>query len=280
MNQVLSSSSHPFSDFGARRVISTRILSGEHIRALADDSVAAVVVSSFYPESDCRALSERILSHDRIEPYFHEEIRNGMHTQKYYGVDRIGLPFNSTYTHSDNSEQKQRYYSAVAPSAELLRVLSFPSVSPADLLKSELDRAVQFGAEGARFEQRAMLAGIVRITRSEHSIEAALQPHFDALPTRYKSFEAQLAANIYLHMSKEGGYLEIWDVEPLPPTTEVPIDWRRELPESLKIYPRVGELIIFNSRKPHAVGAFEGPPRISIQMFIGYNEGCALQLWN
>ena len=173
------------------------------------------------------------------------------------------------------------YYFSEAPLAiERLRQYSSPAMTPIDKLRLELDERFANGARIANFLNRKMLAGIGRITRASHSHLSAVQPHFDALPIKYARLDVQLAANIYLRVPNSGGELELWDVSPLSPYSEVPKDWRSELPTSLKIKPRLGDLIIFNCRRPHAISEFSEGDRVTVQMFIGYEKGKSLQLWN
>jgi hypothetical protein len=125
-----------------------------------------------------------------------------------------------------------------------------------------------------------MMAGIVRVMKSENSHLSAKQPHFDALPTKYYTFDSQFAANIYMQTPEEGGCLELWDVDALKPGEHTPKDWRSKLPPSIQIQAKMGDLILFNCRRPHAIGEFNGSQRISLQMFIGFSKGEPLLLWN
>jgi 2OG-Fe(II) oxygenase superfamily len=262
------------------RLIYTDSLSHDHIKQLANNEKLAVIVTSYAALETCALLNDRILSLERAERYTHELIDGGRMLQKYFGVDRIGIPFNSTYFAEENSLAKHMYYDGVAESFVTLRKLASPFLFPTEQLQIDLNSCFQYGAEIATFEYRSMRAGILRLMRSEFSHLGAEQPHFDALPSKYCRLDAQLAANIYLKTPSIGGELEIWDVPPLEPLGEAPLNWRSKLPVPTKLSPHMGDLIIFNCRKPHAVRAFEGEPRISAQMFIGYQEGRALQLWN
>jgi 2OG-Fe(II) oxygenase superfamily len=161
-----------------------------------------------------------------------------------------------------------------------MRGFATPALAPIDKLRLELDEQFDEGASVASFQGRKMLTGIARITRAASSHLSAEQPHFDALPEKYARLDAQLAANIYLQVPGAGGELEIWDVPPLHPMSQVPDDWRAMLPGSIKIRPQQGELIIFNCRRPHAVGEFTGTDRVTAQTFIGWQKEAGLQLWN
>ena len=248
--------------------------------ALANDDLLLLVVEDFYEVDACRRFSERIVDHEHVERYTHEIVVDGKLEQQYFGVDRLGQPFNSTYGTVPGSADWEHYYRSIEPARERMRGLARPAVTPIDKLRLELDEQYPHGATVARFQGRKMLTGIARITRAAYSQMSAEQPHFDALPEKYGVLDAQLAANIYLAVPPQGGELEIWDVPPLHPLTTVGADWRAELPASFKVKPRLGELILFNCRRPHAVGAFSGADRVSVQTFIGYQRDERLQLWN
>ncbi len=225
-------------------------------------------------------MSARILNSDRIKPYTHEIKKNGTFVQEYLGVDRLGTPFNSTYGHHPGSYAKNAYYAQVEYQKSYISKLSLPHNSPAANLIQQLQNIHPEGIATAHFEGLPMMAGIIRVAKPEYSHLGAAQPHFDALPEIYGVLDAQIAANIYLRTNRTGGHLELWDVPPLNPNFVVPSNWRSELPASIKIMPKTGDLILFNCRKPHAVGAFSDDTRISLQMFIGKKNGQPLLAWN
>jgi hypothetical protein len=262
------------------RVKRTRKLSGSDVMALANDQLLLLVVEDFYPADACKRFAQKIMDSECVERYTHELVVNGKLEQQYFGVDRLGQPFNATYGASADSQACEHYYRSVEPVRERMRGLARPAVTPIDKLRLELDEQCPQGATVASFQGRKMLTGIARITRAAYSKMSAEQPHFDALPEKYTVLDAQLAANIYMAVPPTGGELELWDVPPLHPLATPPDDWRAALPRSFKVQPRLGELILFNCRRPHAVGAFSGADRVSAQAFIGYRRNERLQLWN
>src|SRR5262249_30115677 len=101
-------------------------------------------------------------------------------------------------------------------------------------------------------------------------------------PAVYKQ-EGQFSANIYLEVSDDGGEIELWDYPPLHPSeiaADSKSDWRAALPESFLVTPKRADLILFNTRRPHAVRSFDKGRRITIQCFIGFRKGEPLSLWN
>jgi hypothetical protein len=265
---------------GNKRVLRANQLSSNYLDRLFNDEILLLIIENFYQSEYCRRFAARILDSPEIEKYTHEVVEDSVLVQKYFGVDRLGFPFNSTYDMQPGSEIVERYYSSVAPSRARLRSLAQPALTPIDKLRLELDDQYVHGASVAGFQGKKMLTGIARITRADISQLSAEQPHFDALPESYARLDAQFAANIYLKMPKSGGDLEIWDVPPLNPKTSVPDDWRSQLTLPVRVKPLLGDLIIFNCRRPHAVCEFRGSDRVSMQTFIGYRKEEPLQLWN
>lgn len=263
----------------SKRIYTGYQLSEDALKGLIDDAFLAVVIKGYISDFASVHLAQGILSRAQLEPYTHEEAVGSTLIQSYYGVDRMGVPFNSTYGHYED-DVVQRYYNSIDSGRATLRSLAAPYPNPIDLLRLDLDEKHAHGATVAAFEGCKMMAGIVRVTQSHLSHLGAAEPHFDALPPRYAQLATQFAANIYLQVPTEGGDLELWDVEPLEPGAQTPRLWRKVLPEPVVIQPQRGDLILFNCRRPHAVRSFEGQPRISAQMFIGQKPNGHLVMWN
>lgn len=129
-------------------------------------------------------------------------------------------------------------------------------------------------------EMQKMLVGIMRIMRPETSYLGEYEPHFDHLPSCEFKLQKQLAANIYLQVPSCKGELEIWHTTECKETDVPPKHWRNMLGQSELYKPNVGDLVIINTRLPHAIRGFDDSMRISTNCFVGYNEGEPLHLWN
>ena len=251
----------------------------ESIEKLINDKEVALVIKNFCSHDTCEKLTDKILKSQNIQKYTHEVNENNEIKHKYYGVNRVGTPFNMTYNLTQNNLIEE-YYINATKGIETIRAFCSPFLSPIDKLRLELDEIFIPGATVAYFENKKMLVGIGRIALPTHSHMSEEQPHFDALPLKYAHLEAQFAANIYLNVPSNGGELELWDTPSLSPLSKVPHNWRTQLPQSIKIKPQKGDLIIFNCRKPHAICSFTEEKRVTIQVFIGYQKGLPLMLWN
>ena len=183
----------------------------------------------------------------------------------------------------------KRYYEQAQVSIQSLRQTCFPHLSPLDKLRLELQEIWVPGAHIENVHNQTMLAGIGRVF--EDNFE--LPPHQDifardisdiGIPPAYPfdNFITQLSANIYLQIPKSGGELEVWELKPSISAREAIRDReykyegildRNSLPSAtLKIKPKVGELILFDSGRIHSVRPCQNGPRVSMSMFIGYRS--------
>jgi hypothetical protein len=273
---------HPQPTAFIRRSAATVVadLDAAVLASLFHDEVSVIIVKNFASPPDCDRFSALVRTTMTATPYTHEVYEDGTVKHLYFGVDRVGVPFNSTLTRENIYEATERYYSEALPAIRRIRSAWAPNLSPIDRLRLELDEQWPVGAHVAAFHGRSMFIGIVRVMQPASSDGSELFPHFDALPRAICPFEAQFAANVFMAVPPVGGELELWDVPPLEPGAVLPADWRTIGGEAVAIKPQVGDLIIFNSRKPHAVRRFVGSDRVSLQTFIGYREGLPLLLWN
>jgi hypothetical protein len=125
--------------------------------------------------------------------------------------------------------------------------------------------------------------GIVRIDRRADDVGNWSDPHVDWLSPKIRRFNEQFSAIVYLRMPNTGGELEIWDVSKYTVISllrENGTISRLELPQPIRMAPNNGDLIIINTRRPHAVQSFHSGRRIVHASFIGVNPGAPLQFWS
>ncbi len=247
---------------------------------LMNDAICVLKIPQFCDSMLCDQLAHWFATNEKITQY-HYVMKRPDHVKAiYYGVDRVGVPYNSTY---GDMHIKEQYYQEALPGIRAFRAACHPYLSPIDRLRVELDDNWLDGANLANFEGKKMFVGIGRIMQPEFSHLSELQPHWDSVPTQYAKLLKQFSANIYVSVPRKGGELEIWDVPPIPTSVihehDPDRNWRAELPESLKIKPEKGDLLLFNTRRPHAIGRFHQGSRITAQCFIGINTNKSLSLW-
>jgi hypothetical protein len=185
----------------------------------------------------------------------------------------------------------ERYFAVALPVQRRLRRFSSPYPSPIDLLRLALDEAWPGGATLMTMSGRKMPFGITRLWRTGNE---AL-PHQDALWREIQVPEAaslisQLGVNVYLDTADEGGELETWDFvitdeqyeklrDEYPGSYGYPRDMLPE--ESLLIAPQVGDLVLVNTMRAHAVRKITCGQRMTMSGFVG-NTGIdqPLRCWS
>lgn len=262
-----------------RRVEYDTQLTDGAVKRLLDDEITALVIPNYYSKELATSLANKIIASQTLEHYTHELSDGETLRQEYLGVDREGFPFNMVYEQDDEAVVEE-YYRAAKKNIHRIRAYTSPAITPIDKLRLELDEQYECGAVVGAFQNKKMLAGIGRVSHANMSYMSEDPPHFDALPKHFAQLDGQFAANIYLKVPDDGGELEMWDVEELSPLATVPANWREQLPPSIKLKASVGDLIIFNCRRPHAIRSFTGEPRVTMQVFIGHQQHKPLLLWN
>ncbi len=248
--------------------------------------ILALRIPSYYHHEQAEKISEELIEQDTLERY---------HRAPDVGVQRTGITFFET---NGNVKMLEHYYQQAPTCNRNIRRICSPFLSPIDKLRLDLGDMWLAGACIENIHNRTMLAGIGRVFEDDFE----LPPHQDILardvkdapiyPTYpFSNLATQLSANIYLRTPKFGGELEIWNVK--PSSTKQPeihdkeykyegiID-RRILPAATAVIkPQIGELILFDSTRVHAVRASHGGPRVSMSMFIGYrNQEEPLTYWS
>jgi hypothetical protein len=265
-------------------IVEAEELSAELLKEFFDDKICVLIIKEYAEPGVCKNLDNFFTYSNRIEQYTHEIRENSTIQLLYYGVDRYGYPLNSTYTDPTGKNLK-KYQEEALPTIRSVRKAAQPYMSPIDRLRLELDELWPQDANLATYKGKKAFCGIGRIMPSELSELSEKQPHFDSVPVSYfPDIYKQFAANIYLNVPKMNGELEIWNVEPIEinkvENFKIPDDWRSALPESIKVKPEQGDLLLFNTRRPHAITSFnDSKARTSIQTFIGLTKNSKLFLW-
>jgi 2OG-Fe(II) oxygenase superfamily len=235
----------------------------------------ALCIPNYYPQAEAQEVSEELIKQKTLERYLRAPD---------VGVQRTGITFFET---NGSVELLERYYEQARFLIKNLRQACFPYLSPIDKLRLDLGDIWLPGASIENIHGRTMLAGIARVF--EDGCE--LPPHQDILlrdvldagiaPTRpYEDLITQLSSNIYLRIPEIGGELEIWDSKPTIAEQQAIRDEEYEYegiidkvnlpPATVAIRPEVGDLILFDSGRIHAVRPSQGGSRASMSIFIGY----------
>lgn len=250
-----------------------------------NQDLLAIRVPNYIGPSLCDELSQWFIQAKDLECYHHDITINGNINYIDYGVDRLGVSYNVTFGKDENSTEFKRYYDTALSTIHEIRKACQGRLAPIDKFRLEIDENWVHGASIASFDKKNMTLGIGRVmNRPEKSHMTEIQPHIDLLPPNISDIIGQYSVNIYLSLPTLGGELELWDVPPIP-TNEALLmqndyDWRSEYPDSTLITPTKGELILINTRRPHAIRAFSSGDRVTQQCFVGVKQDRSIVLWS
>lgn len=255
-------------------LIKTKKIDQKSLKNLASGEVLAIRIKDYLSSDLSRKLADKIMASGYA------------HYINAPSIGRIGMAF---YEAGNEPELLNTYFEQAHGHIENLRERCLPYTSPIDKLRCELDEVWPAGANLENLYGQKMFIGLSRVVEpnvyflAHHDIFAKDAPHsFHA-----RSLQAQFACNVYLDMPDEGGELEIWEQEMSPAEFDA---LRGEsygiLPEllgepSLRLKPNCGELILFNSRKMHAVAPSVKHSRLSLSCFVGYRgDHAPLTCWS
>lgn len=111
------------------------------LKKVLQNQCAALVVPNYISQDACFSLANNLQKSALPSvPYYHEESdeKRGK-TYHYYGVDRIGLPYNTVYNTQHTSKERQTYFEQCKQCMQQLRLLSAPHFFPMDKLRLDLD---------------------------------------------------------------------------------------------------------------------------------------------
>lgn len=204
-----------------------------------------------------------------------------------FGPQRIGM---TLFEAENKPELLERYYREALTTSASVRKVCAPMLAPIDRLRLEIEEIWPTGLQIAQFHGKKMLAGIARMFEDNQPLE----PHQDVvgrdLPdvAAAQTITAQFTANVYLRLSKAGGEIELWQLQPSQAEAQqlytgvVDLFDRTKLPPpTAVIRPTHGELTLWLSDRVHAVRASMGGPRVSASCFVGYrNAELPLLMWS
>lgn len=253
-------------------VITTHELTTGLLQSLFENKIAAIRVPGFIDTEICKKAVTKIKGHG-IDYYENVKPKIG----------RIGI------TQFEHGNAKKTSYLAKAPENNARREQIF-SDQP-DLLYEVVNNVRKaWGPDvGIAMEEGSQqyFAGLIRvIDRALLHLDWA---KLDGSEWKIGQVSGQIAWNIYLQMGEEGGatnvYCQQWQEHHQLLKNPHNYDYDRSIVqdcEMVKILPKQGELVLFNSRNFHEVESTSGDvERITISSFIGQiNNSAKLVFWS
>lgn len=267
-------------------VLTAETLTEEILQKLFRDEISALRIPNYCSPEALVSMRKFIQgAQENFIKSYYVGYKDKKPTKKFYGINLWGTPYNSTYHQLPKNGAFEKYFQDALTHINAFRKAVAPYLSPMDCLRLQLDEHWPGGARIGTFpKDKNMFVGVCRFVYASDSFLGEKQPHFDSLPKHIRNLEKQYSANIYMDIPEMGGELEIWDVPPFTHEdvveADIHKDWRSILPLPLVLKPKPGELILFNTRRPHAVRGFKRGIRSSIQCFIGLYTDGSLEFWS
>jgi len=259
-------------------VATTSSIDHSLLQRLFRGELLAVRVPGFCTERRCQILAERL--YERLS------------TQRAQGGGIYDSDIDSFWSAYGDETRRNRYFDSALPLQRRLRDLSSPYSSPIDVLRLALDEAWPAGACLLSMSGRKLPFGITRLWETG----STALPHQDVLwreigrDGEAASQVGQLGVNVYLETSGSGGELELWnfkvsDIEYERSSNDYRGSYgypRSMLPEeSVVVTPEVGDLILLDTTRVHAVRGVTEGRRITLSGFIGsWGEEQPLRCWS
>lgn len=206
----------------------------------------------------------------------------------------IGVPFGLAVKSRDDFV---KYFNQAGPLAREIRAAS-KGLAPLDRLRLDLDEAWPAGARVARYKGLRRGLGLARVMTPSGLFDGIAKTegmvHVDTLPVQKKG-TGRFSANVYLNVPAVGGELSVYPVSPtsiellrnfnlmkhlvnFDPKAQELI--RSKLPPPVTIKPEVGDLILIDTSRPHAVRGFTEGYRATIQCWVDYDAELGLALYS
>ncbi|MDR1967403.1 MAG: 2OG-Fe(II) oxygenase [Burkholderiaceae bacterium] len=190
-------------------------------------------------------------------------------------IGRIGMAF---YEAENKPALLQTYFDQSKSNIDDLRNRCLPYASPIDIMRCAIDEIWPAGAMLESLYGKKMYIGLSRIVEPNVNFLAHHDIFQKDAPDSFsaKSLLAQFAANVYLTLPEKGGDIQIWKHEMSADEFDqmrgdsYGIDPKILGNPDFELRPERGDLILFNSRKMHAVTPGFDRSRLSVSCFIGY----------
>lgn len=257
-------------------VITSNTLKLDDIKLLINGDIAAIHINAYYPIDVAEKIATKVTAIDLYGQYENAPL-----------ISRVGQAFFETV---DNSESLKSYLSNSRRWIQEIRKACSPILTPIDKFRTEIDEIWPNGAKLATINNQKMFVGLIRELQTGISAE----PHQDIFswdaPNTPESAEviAQFGMNVYLQTPPDGGALLLWDrslskseYEQIRIPDSYGVDINKLLPPDDIIHPKVGDLVLLNSQRLHAIEASTSGSRTTCSCFVGYRgANQSLTFWS
>lgn len=234
-------------------------LTVEALLGLIREEVAAVRVPRYCTRDTAERIAAMLVAHPSRTNYQARWAVRDTHAVRLADeytrtdVDRVGP--------TDSAPSGEARFANGVEMMQAIRFAAAPNLAPIDRLRLELDEIVPRGASLYRRDGEVSLSGVGRVMTTSKELVHADTGRRNCL-----------TANVYLRMPASGGGTRIWQYDgPYRQSPQSYLFQPDELPESTPsclLEPQACDLVIWNPALPHAVLAFDDPPRVTLQTWL------------
>lgn len=249
-------------------------LTEKNLELVLDFKIPGIIIEGFIPPTICREVASR-LKEMQFANYSHlNEIP----------VDQVGLCHNQ-WAHDDKSVYFGKRDAANKIISDIYRGLDIdPLRMVAEAISTRANRHVSVFEEP---DFGKYFAGAFRSFRGHGRLHADHAPSHIRKPWAVTEIKRQMAWNIYYCVNNTGGEVVIYDtihtaendVMKMPGDYYFPYEVL-EREAHVKVAPKVGDLIMFNTQNFHEVLGNTDGHRISQTSFMGMRADGSLGLWS
>lgn len=251
-------------------VKTAQLLTNDTLIALFDGAIPAIILPNFLSPSDCGRIVANLAT-----------LGMGTYSHVNHSVGRLGLAQMEYHL----KKSKDSYFSAVQDACATYHKATQGSEDPIQKLIGQLAHStstdVRIAEEGS---SERYFAGTFRNVMTLGHLHFDFAP-FEARGWDIAKIQSQLSWNLYLNQPS-GGNLKVYNRFYNPEDEKLRVEgeyfYDRQIvanSEQFSYAPKVGDLVLFNSRNIHEVEPVTGN-RYSLSSFVGKTNDQSLILWS
>ncbi|MEM1155652.1 MAG: 2OG-Fe(II) oxygenase [Pseudomonadota bacterium] len=229
-------------------------------------NIVGIRIPGYYDKTLCHEAARKVINKPDLEAY---DVAPDM--------CKIGK---AIFDAATDRNALSEYYKRAPQDLKKMRRFFAPHLAPMDQVRLDLQEMWPAGSSLERLHGQTMFCGLVRVFKEG----SEARPHQDMAPwdvpesVPVKSLKTQMAMNIYLANAEQGGELELWDYGihdqalycALKEANDYGLNRKKIGPSCATIRPEIGDLVIFDAQRIHAVNRIAKGNRVAVSGFIGY----------